>query len=116
MCDESIPAPESWHKPGERATLRRILRCSTDDVHETTDVERVECSEDLLEDKGAKMSSKSSPWITGRDTLGLSTTAETATYSRAAGTGLYLRFGQQSTTRACQRRAGTERVVGLGQW
>ena len=63
----------------KRAILRRILRWSTDDVHETTDVERVECSADLLEVKGAKMSSKSSPWITGRDTLGLSATAETST-------------------------------------
>ena len=45
----------------ERAILRRILRWSTDDVHETTDVERVECSADLLEVRGARMSSKSSP-------------------------------------------------------
>ena len=83
----------------ERAILRRILRWSTDDVHETTDVERVA---DLLEVKGAKMSSKSSPWITGRDTLELSTTTETATSRRAAGTGLYLRSDSsdhQSTTR-----------------
>ena len=57
----------------ERSILRRILRWSTDDVHETTDVERVECSEV----KGAKMSSKSSPWITGRDASELLTTAET---------------------------------------
>ena len=53
----------------ERAIQRRILRWSTDDVHETTNVERAECSADLFEVKGAKMSSKSSPWITGRDTL-----------------------------------------------
>ena len=65
-------------------------------------MERVECSADLLEVKGAKMSSKSSPWITGRDALELSTTAETATSHMAAGTGLYLRSDrsdQQSTTR-----------------
>ena len=36
----------------ERAILRRILQWSTDDVHETTDVERVECSADLFEVKG----------------------------------------------------------------
>ena len=51
----------------ERAILRRILRWSTDDVHETTDVERAERSADLIEVKDTKMSSKSSPWITGRD-------------------------------------------------
>ena len=65
-------------------------------------MERVECSADLLEVKCAKMSSKSSPWITGRDTLGLSTIAETATSRRVAGTGLYLRSDRsdhQSTTR-----------------
>ena len=104
----------SW----ERAILRRILRWSIDDVHETTDVGRVECSADLLEVKGAKMISKSSPWITGRDTLGLSTTAETATSRRAAGSGLYLRSDRSGPSvyneRACQRRAETERVVGLG--
>ena len=45
----------SW----ERAILRRILRRSTDDVHEVTHVTRVECSADLLEVKGAKMSFRS---------------------------------------------------------
>ena len=71
----------------ERAILRRILRWSTDDVHETTDVERVECSADLP----------------GRYTLELSTTTETATSRRAEGTGLlYVRSDSsdhQSTTR-----------------
>ena len=75
----------------ESVIRRRILRWSTEGVHETTDVERVECSADLLEVKGAKMSSSSSPWITGRDALKLLTTAEAATSRRAAGTGLHLR-------------------------
>ena len=60
------------------AILRRILRWSTEGVHRATDVERVECSADLLEVKGAKMSSKSSPWITGRDALELLTSARSA--------------------------------------
>ena len=63
------------------AILRRILRWSTEGVHRATDVERVGCSADLLEVKGAKMSSKSSPWTTGTDALELLTTAETATHS-----------------------------------
>ena len=106
----------------ERAILRRILRWSTDDVHETTDVERVECSADLLEVKGAKMSSKSSPWITGRDTLELSTTTETATSRRAAGTGLYLRSDSsdhQSTTRELAKdvqELSASLVWGSGDW
>ena len=106
----------------ERAILRRILRWSTDDVHETTDVERVECSADLLEVKGAKMSSKSSPWITGRDALDLLTTAETATSHRAAGTGLYLRSDrsdQQSTTRELAKdvqEPSASLVWGSGDW
>ena len=65
-------------------------------------MECAECPADLLEVKGAKMSSKSSPWITGRDSLELLTTAETATSRRAAVTGLCLRLDrsdQQSTTR-----------------
>ena len=52
------------------------------------------------------MSSKSSPWNSGRDALELLTTAETATSRRAAGTGLYLRSDrsdQQSTTRELAR-------------
>ena len=64
-------------------------------------MERVECSADVLEVKGAKVSSKSNPWITGRDTLGLSTTAETAQSRRAEGTGLFPRSDRsdhQSTT------------------
>ena len=108
----------SW----ERAILRRILRWSTDDVHETTDVERTECSADLLEVKGAKMRSKSSPWITGRDALELLTTAETATSRRAAGTGLYLRSDrsdQQSTTREFAKdvqELGASLVWASGDW
>ena len=106
----------------ERAILRRILRWSTDDVHETTDVERAECSADLLEVKAAKMSSKSSPRITGRDDLELLTTAETATSRRAAGTGLYLRSDrsdQQSTTRELAkdvRELSASLVWGSGNW
>ena len=95
----------------ESAILRRILRWSTDDVHEMTDVERVECSADLLEVTGAKMSSKSSPWITGRDTLGLSTTAETAT-SRMRGlvcisdrTGLTISLQRERLPETCRNRA-----------
>ena len=48
-------------------------------------MERVECSADLLEVKGARMSSKSSPWTTGRDALEPLTTAETATFRRGCG-------------------------------
>ena len=80
------------------AILKRILRWSTEGVHRATDVERVECSADLLEVRGAK----SRPWITGRDALELLTTAETTTSRRAEGTGLYLRqdrSDQQCTTR-----------------
>ena len=106
----------------ERAILRRILRWSTDDVHETTDAERTECSADLLEVKGAKMTSKSSPWITGRDALELLTTAETATFRRAAGTGLYLRSDrsdQQSTSREFAKdvqEMGASLVWASGDW
>ena len=88
----------SW----KSAILRRILRWSTEGVHKAKDVQRVECSADLLEVKGARMSSKSSPWTTGRDALELLTTAETATSRRVAGTGSCLRqdrSDQQSTTR-----------------
>ena len=70
----------------ESAILRRIFRWSTEGVHKTTGVERVECSANLLEVKGARMSSKSSPWTTGRDALELLTTAETATSRREEGT------------------------------
>ena len=106
----------------ERAILRRILRWSTDDVHETTDVERVECSADLLEVKGAKMSSKSSPWITGRDTLELSTTADTVISRRAVGTGLYLRSersDQQPLTRELAKdvqELSASSAWGSGDW
>ena len=41
-------------------------------------MEREECSADLLEVKGARMSSKSSLWTTGRDEMELLTIAETA--------------------------------------
>ena len=84
------------------AILRRILRWSTEGVHRATHVERVECSADLLEVKGARLSSKLSPWNAGRDILELLTTAESATSRGAEGTGLYLRQGrsdQQSATR-----------------
>ena len=107
----------------ERAILRRILRWSTDDVHETTDVERVECSADLLEVKGAKKSSKSSPWITvGRDALELLTTAETAISRRAVGIGLYLRSDrsdQQPTTRELAKdvqELSASSAWGSGEW
>ena len=98
------------------AILRRNLQWSTEGVHRATDMERVECSAGLLKVKGARMSSKSITWTTGRDALELLTTAETATSRRVAGTGLYLRqdrSDQQSTTREF---AKDERVVGLGQW
>ena len=65
-------------------------------------MEHVECSADLLEVKGARLSSKSSPRTVGRDALELLTTAETATSRRVAATGLHLRpdrSDQQSTTR-----------------
>ena len=65
-------------------------------------MERAECSADPLEVEGARLSSKSSPWTTGRDALELLTTTETATSRRVAGTRLYLRqdgSDQQSTTR-----------------
>ena len=65
-------------------------------------MERVECSADPLGVEGARLSSKPSPWTTGRDALELLTTAETATSRRVAGTGLHLRpvrSDQQSTTR-----------------
>ena len=84
------------------AILRRNPRWPTEGVRRATDVERVECSAGLLKVKGARMSSKSSPWTTGRDTLELLTTAETATSRRAEGTGLYPRpdrSDQQSTAR-----------------
>ena len=107
------------------ATLRRILRWSTEGVCNTTDVERVECSADLLEFKGARLSSKSSPWTTGRDALELLTTAETATSRRVAGTGLLPRpdrSDQQSTTRELakdvqelRRRPGAV-VTGTETW
>ena len=106
----------------ERASLRQILRWSIDDVHETTDVERVECSANLLEVKGSKMSSKSSPWITSRDALELLTTAETATSRRAAGTGLYLRSdssNQQSPTRELAKdvqELSASSASGSGDW
>ena len=112
-------SPDSSRKS---AILRRILRWSTDGVHKTTDVERVECSADLLEVKGARMSSKSSPWITGRDALELLTTAETATSRRVAGTGLHLRpdrSDQQSTTRELTKEVqelSTSSAWGSGDW
>ena len=84
------------------AILRRNLRWPTEGVRRATDVEHVECSADPLEFEGARLSSKSSPWTTGRDALELLTTAETATSRRVAGTGLHLRpdrSDQQSTTR-----------------
>ena len=77
----------SW----KSAIPRRILRWSTEGVHRAT---RVECSADLLEVKGARMSSKTSPWTTGRDALELLTTAETATSRRVAGTGFASQTGQ----------------------
>ena len=80
-----------------------ILRWPTAGVRRATDVEHVECSADPLEVEGARLSSKSSPWTTGRDALELLTTAETATSSsRVGGTGLHLRPDRsdlQSTTR-----------------
>ena len=106
----------------ERAILRRILRWSTDDVHETTDVERAECSADLLEVKSAKMSSKSSPWITGQDASELLTTAETVISRRAVVTGLYLRSDSsdpQSTTRELAKDAqelSASSAWGSGDW
>ena len=109
--------------PGtSRERTIRILRWSTDDVHETTDEERVECSADLLEVKNARMSSKSSPWITSRDALELLTTAETAISRRAAGTGLYLRSDRsdhQSTTRELakdEQEPSASLVWGSGDW
>ena len=89
---------------------------------DTTDVERVEYSADLLEVKGVKMSSKPSPWITGRDASELLTTAETATPRRAEGTGLYLRqdrSDQQSTTRELARdvqEPSASSAWGSGDW
>ena len=68
------------------------------------------------------MSSKSSPWITGRDELELLTTAETATSRRAAGTGLYLRSDrsdQQSTTRELAKdvqELSASSAWGSGDW
>ena len=84
------------------AILRRILRWSTEGVHRATDVERVECSADLLKVEGARLSSTSSPWTTGRYALELLTAAGTATSRSVAGTGLHPRpdrSDQQSTTR-----------------
>ena len=100
------------------AVLRRILRRSTEGVHKTTDVERVECSADLLEVKGARMSSKSSPWTTGRDVLELLTTAETAcNIPQGCGNWFASQTGQVSPAvyneRARPKRAGAEHVVGL---
>ena len=88
----------SW----KSAILRRNLRRPTEGVHRATDVERVECSADLLEVKGARMSSKSSSWTAGRDAAELLTTAQTATSRGVVGTGLHLRpdrSDQTSTTR-----------------
>ena len=93
--------------------LSQAGRAPSEGVHRATDVERVECSADLLEVKCARMSSKSSPWSTGRDTLELLTTAENATSRRVSGTGLHPRLDrsdQQST-----RRELAQDVVGLGQ-
>ena len=104
------------------AILRRILRWSTNVVHKTTDVERVESSADLLEVKGARMSSKSSPWTTGRDALELLTTAETATSRRVAGTGLHPRpdrSDQQSATRELDedvQEPSASSAWGSGDW
>ena len=102
--------------------LKRILQWSTEGVHETTDVERVECSADLLEVKGAKMSSKLNPWITGRDALELLTIAETGISRRAVGTGLYLRSDrsdQQPTTRELAKdvqELSAPSAWGSGDW
>ena len=88
----------------------------------TTDVERVECSADLLEVKGARTSSKSSPWTTGRDALELLTTAEPATSRRVAGTGLHPRpdrSDQQSTTRELAKdvqELSASSAWGSGDW
>ena len=101
------------------AILRRILRWPTDGVCRATGVE---CSADPLEVKGARMSSKSSPWITGRDALELLTTAEIATSRRAEGTGLHLRpdrFDQQSTTRELAKdvqELSASSAWGSGDW
>ena len=82
-------------------------------------MERVECSADLLEVKGARMSSKSSPWTAGRDILELLTTAESATSRGAEGTGLYLRqdrSDQQSATRELAQELSTSSARSSGGW
>ena len=93
----------------ESANLRRILRWWAEGVHRATSVECVECSVDLLKAEGARMSSKSSPWITGRNALELLTTAETATSRRAAGlvcisdrTDLTSNLQRESLPRTCR--------------
>ena len=104
------------------AILRRILRWSTEGVHRAIDVERVECSADLLEVKGARMSSKSSPWTTGRNALELLTTAETATYRRVVGTGLHPRPDRSDQQSATKELAQDVQVLsassawGSGDW
>ena len=85
-------------------------------------MECVECSADLFEVRGARMSSKSSPWIAGRDALELLATAETATSRIAAGTDLYLRSDrsdQQPTTRELAKdvqELSASSAWGSGDW
>ena len=105
----------------KNAIPRRNLRWPTEGVRRATDVEHVECSADHLEVEGARLSSKSSPWTSGRDPLELLTTAETATSRRAEGTGLYLRqdrSDQQSTTRELAQdvQLSASSAWGSGDW
>ena len=93
------------------AILRRNLRWNT------RSVQRIP-----FEVEGARLSSKSSPWTTGRDVLELLTTSETATCLRVAGTGLYLRqdrSDQQSTTRKLAKHVqelSASSAWGSGDW
>ena len=75
----------------ERAILRRILRWSTDDIHETTDVERVECSADLLEVKGCEDEFEVKSLDHWSRRIGTVDDCRDCDFWQAAGTGLHLR-------------------------
>ena len=85
-------------------------------------MEHAECSANPLEVEGARPSSKSSPWTTGRDALELLTTAKTATSRGVAGTGLYLgrdRSDQESITRELAKdvqELSASSAWGSGDW